>query len=519
MTSVTSGPGLVPPDPMTIAPRAVLRPQAPRLAPDAAGWAHHNKFLDGPFTPWTEETEAYDLEVDGEIPADLAGALFRVSSNPRFQPRDPGRYHWWEGDGMVCGIYLREGRAAFRTRWVMTDSMKFEVEQGKAVYSGFANGGTPGPLPQGAPPAKNVANTNVGVFGDHLLVYYEGGLPYAMHPETLETYGTHDFHGGIDVLCTAHYKIDPDSGDMLFFAATGPVITWYRADVKTGHVVESHSIDIKVPVLMHDFAVSDHYAIFFVTPAQFRLDHIMQGKPGVVWDEASLPHGVQIVLMDRRTHTATWHEVGGHWANTHFYNAYERNGQVIVDGHRITRLGTPADRVDTPVTSHSWFPPSLPHRWRVDLATGSATEEMTSGVAGEFPRINDAYTGREHRYGYFVTTRALAEDTMSDGLAKHDFLSDATTVIEGPEALTSPGEPVFVPRQNATSEDDGYLLTLWWNRLTGLSELLVHDAADLRRTPLARVKLPSRVPFGFHGNWADHATLDRAVSASRSDVG
>jgi carotenoid cleavage dioxygenase-like enzyme len=140
---------------------------------------------------------------------------------------------------------------------------------------------------------------------------------------------------------------------------------------------------------------------------------------------------------------------------------------------------------------------------------------MTSGVAGEFPRINDAYTGRKHRYGYFATTRSLAEDTMSDGLAKHDYLSNTTTVIEGPEALTSPGEPVFVARENAGSEDDGYLLTLRWNRLTGLSELLVHDAADLRRTPLARVRPPSRIHFGFHGNWAAHATLDRAVSAPR----
>ncbi|MDH6219559.1 carotenoid oxygenase family protein [Streptomyces pseudovenezuelae] len=509
------GPSL--PDPMTIAPRATAHPTTPRLAQDAAGWAPGNKFLQGPFTPWTEESSAYDLDVDGEIPGDLAGALFRISSNPRFTPRDPDRYHWWEGDGMVCGIYLRDGRAAYRTRWVMTDSMKFEVEQGEAVYSGFANGGSTAPLPHGAPPAKNVANTNVGIFDDHLLVYFEGGLPYSMHPETLETYGTHDFRGGIDVLCTAHYKIDPDSGDMLFFAATGPTITWYRADVKTGHVVDSHSFDIKVPVLMHDFAVSDTYAIFFVTPAQFRLDHIMRGEPGVVWDEASLPHGVQIVLMNRRTHAVSWHEVGGQWANTHFYNAYEEDGHVVIDGHRITRLGTPADRLETPVTSHSWFPPSLPHRWRVDLATGRATEEMVGGVAGEFPRINDAYTGHPHRYGYFVTTRYLANDTMSDGLAKHDHLRDSTTVVEGPDHLTNPGEPVFVARESALAEDDGYLLTLWWNRETGLSELLVHDAADLRRTPLARVKLPSRVPFGFHGNWADQTTLDQAVAA-RSDA-
>lgn len=478
-------------------------------------WPTDNKFLRGPFTPWAEENEAYDLEVDGQIPADLAGALFRTSANPRFQPRNTDRYHWWEGDGMVCGIYLREGRAAYRTRWVATDSMKIEVRAGEAIYSGFVNGGTPGRPPHGAPPAKNVANTHVGIFDDQLLVYFEGGLPHALDPETLHTRGTHDFHGGVDVLCTAHYKIDPDSGDMLFFAAIGPSITWYRADVKTGRITDSHSFDIGVSVLMHDFAVSDHYAIFFVTPAQIRFDLVPRGLPGVVWDESSLEHGTQIVLMDRRTHEVTWHEVGGQFANTHFFNAYERAGELIIDGHRITRLGTPADRLRTPVGSHEWFPPALPYRWRVDLATGRASEEMISGIAGEFPKINDACTGRPNRYGYFVTTRNLAGDTMSDGLARHDNLLDRTTVVEGPDGLTSPSEPVFVARENARGEDDGYLLSLWWNRATGLSELLVHDAADLRRTPLARVKLPSRVPFGFHGSWADQQTLDRAIAAGR----
>jgi carotenoid cleavage dioxygenase len=158
---------------MTVVPRRTGQTAAPVSSPASAGvdWPTDNKFLNGTFAPWTEENEAYDLEVDGEIPADLAGALFRVSSNPRFQPRDTDRYHWWEGDGMVCGVYLRGGRAACRTRWVETDSMKVEVEAGEAVYSGFVNGGTPGRLPEGAPPAKNVANINAGLFDDHLIVY------------------------------------------------------------------------------------------------------------------------------------------------------------------------------------------------------------------------------------------------------------------------------------------------------------------------------------------------------------
>jgi carotenoid cleavage dioxygenase len=225
---------------------------------------------------------------------------------------------------------------------------------------------------------------------------------------------------------------------------------------------------------------------------------------------------VQIVLLDRRTHQVSWHEVGGQFANTHFYNAYQVGDELVIDGHRITRLGTPADRINTPVGSHEWFPPALPCRWRVNLRTGQASEALVSGLAGEFPRINEEYVGRQHRYGYFVTTRSVAADTMTDGLARHDYLVDSTVVVDGPPGLTSPSEPVLVAVEHGSDEDDGDLLSVWWNRETGLSELLIHDATELRRTPLARVKLPGRVPFGFHGNWADHATLDQAIAAQNA---
>jgi carotenoid cleavage dioxygenase-like enzyme len=480
-----------------------------------AGWPPaDNKFLNGPFAPWVEESAGFDLQVTGKIPDDLAGALFRISSNPRFRPRDPGRYHWWEGDGMVAAVYVRDGQAAFRARWAQTDSMKFEMSRGEAVYSGFVNGGSVGELPVDAPLAKNVANTNAGIFGDHLLVYYEGGLPYALNPETLDTLGSWDFHGGIDILCTAHYKIDPGTGDMLFFAATGPVVTWYRADAVTGQVTDTSRIDIGLPAMIHDFAVSDNYAVFMVTPTMLRLDLVARGLPGVVWDAAALPDGSKIVLMNRRTHEVTWHEIGATFAPTHFYNAYDADGEVVIYCHRISRLGNRANS-PSPLSSHEWFPPALPWQLRVSTVTGKVTHRLVNDLAGEFPKINDAFAGRRHRYGYFTTTRSLADDTMTDGMARHDYERDDTVVADGPRPLTSPSEPVFVPRDGSRAEDDGYLLSLWWNRETRLSELLVHDAADLRAEPLARVRLPARVPFGFHGNWADAATLDKAIAAHR----
>lgn len=468
-------------------------------------WPTDNWTLQGPFAPWTAESDAYDLEIEGQLPADLQGALFRMSSNPRFQPRSFERYHWWEGDGMVAAIYLRDGKAAFRTSWVKTDSFQFEVERGEAVYNSFVNGGSQGHLPEGAPKKKNMANTNVGVFDDHLLVYYEGGLPYAMNPETLETLGEWDFHGGIDVVCTAHFKLDPKTGDMLFFAAIGDIVTWYRADAATGNVIDSHSFQVDIPVFLHDFVVSENYAAFFVTATQYRADYVQRGLAGVVWDEKALPDGTQILLLDRRTHRIARYQTGNYGAPTHFYNAFETGDDVVVRGHRATVIGTPPSRLDNPLSSHEFFGPSFSWEWRINTRTGSVTERQVSELVGDLPRINDAVLGAPNRYGYFTS--------MKTDLARHDYETGCTQLIKGAGELAAPSEPVFVPRPGGVAEDDGYLLSLWWNPVTRLTDVLIHDAADPSSQPLARVKLPARVPAGFHGNWADRAAIEKSVAA------
>ena len=201
------------------------------------------------------------------------------------------------------------------------------------------------------------------------------------------------------------------------------------------------------------------------------------------------------------------------FAPTHFFNAYETPAGIVVDQHVIARLGNPAESPHDPVSSHTWFPPSMAWRFTLDHATKKAAGQMLSGVAGEFPRINDDWLGRQLRWGYYAATRGLSPEAMTDGMARYDFKTGQTLVIEGIDGLTSPSEPVFVQRRGATEENDGYLLSLWWNPATGLSDLLIHERTEFAREPLARVKLPVRVPFAFHGNWARAEQLDAAMAA------
>lgn len=358
---------------------------------------------------------------------------------------------------------------------------------------------------------KNIPNTNVGVLADRLLVFFEGGLPHQMNPQSLETHGTYNFNGDVPNSCTAHYKIDPDTGNMLFYSYSGTDITWYEADIH-GQVLDSFAFKTSAPSMFHDFAVSKNYAIFFVTPGLFLAPNIGLGRPGLVWDPAATGNGVEIVTMHRKTHQVRTYRVEETFFPTHFFNAFERGTEIVIDAPRIKeRFGTPVDRITRPVDSHEWFMDAVPWRWAVDTATGRVTHHPTSYVAGEFPAINPNKVGLEHSFGYFATTRGRDVDTMSDGLAKTDLKKETVTIAEGLEDLTNPSEPIFVPREGAVDEDDGYLLSIWWNRQTELSELCIYSTAEFGRTPLARVKLPGRVPFGFHGSWSDREQIEDSL--------
>jgi carotenoid cleavage dioxygenase len=63
------------------------------------------------------------------------------------------------------------------------------------------------------------------------------------------------------------------------------------------------------------------------------------------------------------------------------------------------------------------------------------------------------------------------------------------------------GEPVFVPRSASAPEGDGYIIALVHRAATNTGELLILNAQDIAGEPAAVLKVPRRVPPGFHGNF------------------
>ncbi|HZR81861.1 MAG TPA: carotenoid oxygenase family protein [Candidatus Binatia bacterium] len=457
-----------------------------------------NPFLQGNFAPWRIEGDAPDLEVVGEIPRDLNGTFYRNGPNPAFEPR--GRYHWFDGDGMIHAIKLADGRASYRNRWVASDGLAEERREGRAVY--------PGLLEMSAtemPAFKNTANTNIVHHVGRLLALMEAALPTRLDPATLATIGVFDFGGKLAGPMTAHPKMDPETGEMLFFGYSPfpPYLQYHVVDA-SGALVRSEPIDLAWPSMIHDFAITRDEVIFILCPLVFSFENLAERGGPFSWEPE---RGTRLGVMPRTGSSADvkWFETDASYV-FHPMNAYREGDEVVLDVSRYDRLlFMSPDAARDP----GWEgdDEARLHRWRLDLRGGGGVKsEPLDDRPGEFPRVDERRVGRKHAIGYFAA-RGADDDTslpVFSAIRKVDFDRGR---FETRELGTGngAGEPLFVPRRADSSEDDGYVLCLAYDRARNASEFLILDARDVAGEPIARVALPHRVPYGFHGNWVPRA--------------
>ena len=152
------------------------------------------------------------------------------------------------------------------------------------------------------------------------------------------------------------------------------------------------------------------------------------------------------------------------------------------------------------------------YEWRFNLRTGQTQERAIDDVLNtEFPVINSLYQGRKNRHSFHVLfPQGGKEEPRFPGLVKYDLQTGAYIAYSaGPHFFYN--EPGFAPRDNAQSEDDGYLITLVWNPVDAQSEIQIFDGRGARMCegPVARIIMPRRIPHGFHATFVSQQTLDR----------
>jgi carotenoid cleavage dioxygenase-like enzyme len=517
-------------------------------------------FLQGGFAP-VGEADAEDLEViAGAIPDDLVGVYVRNGPNPALAPRLG--YHWFGGAGMLHRVHFRGNGngAGFRNRFVRTVSYLYQMAYFKQHNENYFHSifmdlrgfraiaslllwnavgwvrktfKLSWLLPANPWEMKDLANTNIVAHAHRTFALVESGPPTEVKIPSLETVGVESFSGNLQHPFTAHPKTCPLTGEMIFFgySTSKPHCVVSLLD-KKGIKGPSVDLGLEKASMMHDCAITKNFVVVLDLCVIFDPKNALKNNVAFQYDPDS-PARVGLVrrsaITDRsisvgptagcddhnvgrlRRVPVEWFLVGRQCISFHVLNAFEdeATGGVVLDivvysgPHLDMDLARLVANAQKSGHRHETTGGKLV-RWVMRHGDVGVVEQPEAFPlhSFEFPVINNAYCGLRHRFGYCAVAGFSGDHHAFDlefrGVAKIDY-----TDMSMKEWHTDEGERndefVFVPKKGSSAEDDGYLVGFTVCAGAQRSNLVILDAATL--SVVCRLRLPQRVPHGFHGNW------------------
>ncbi len=283
------------------------------------------------FLPVQREVDARDLRVvSGRIPADLRGVYMRNGPNPEFKPL--GYAYPLDGDGMIHAVYIEDGKARYRNRFVKTESLTVERRAGHAVFGSFAH-----PVP--VDPAVFVAGrSSVATQERCVRQHHPPRRPpdraQRGHDQLRDEHGT----GHPRPVDRGRHRTDPPgrphrhhprTGDLyaLEYSWRTPTVKFHRID-SSGRLVNTRSIDLPMPTMgprLHP----DPSTTWSSSPGR-RCSTPQAAKAGQSMLQWRPDLGMRIALLPLDGGAPIWIE-GDPFFVFHFGNGFERGRQIVVD--------------------------------------------------------------------------------------------------------------------------------------------------------------------------------------------
>jgi len=468
-------------------------------SPDHADWHRIFESMEG------EHDYVVD-EIDGHLPEGLTGTLYRNGPGKNEVGGKPYA-HLFDGDGLLSQFAFDGKQLHYRNRFVRTTHYLAERAADKPVMRNYGQQRPGGPLGNAFRMPANVANTSVQYHAGNLLALYEGGRPWALDPDSLETIGEYDYDGALGKSYTysAHPTWDPATRELYNFGIQyGPrtKLRTYRIDAR-GKLHHLHAINLPFATINHDCALTSKYMVFVIDPVILRVPRFLLGfaslDKSLRFDRSK---ATQVILAPRDGGKPRIAECEPFF-HYHINNAFDEGDDVVLDLVRypdydnIHRGFRDAGRsgFDDLATSLG--------RMRVSPSDEVTIEDLYQHGC-EFPQHDWRLTSRPHRYTYLAghADRQADPGAPFNGIIKIDQERDITKVhVLGAGQVA--GEPIFVPRNPDSAEDDGWLLSLVYSASEHRSRLVVLDARDVESDPVAVAHLRHHVPLGFHGTFTD----------------
>lgn len=476
--------------------------------------------------PVGREVAFTGLEVEGTIPPEVRGSFYRAVPDPAFPPKFADD-HTLSGDGMVSRLSINpDGSVDFAMKFVETARHKAEKELGRARFGKYRNPYTDDADVQGVD--RTVANTTPVWHAGKLLMAKEDGLPYRVDPRTLETIGRYDFGGALkSETMTAHVRVDPATGEMFFYgyeadglASTKVAYCVVGAD---GQLKSEQWFDAPYCAMMHDFTISENYALFPIYPTTADLDRLKAG--GEHWHHhPELDSWLGVMPRYGDVSEIKWFKGPKGVFCYHMMNAWEdADGLLHFDQCLSNTNAFAFIREPSGIHMQPWEIQGGLTRWTVDpRGPAGDVAESVIGPPGDFPVIPAAKQGRPYATGFMLTMNPDRQGppvfggpvlAMFDMLVRLDGMDTPTPQIT--QALPmQPGwcynEPLHVP----SAEHEGWLIT-FVDHQTGENTFehfaWILEAGAIGKGPVASIRIPTRLRPQVHGWWVSQAQLDAAA--------
>ena len=482
----------------------------------------------GSNTPRRLELSVRNLEVEGEIPAEVNGAFFRAVPDNAHAPMfddDIALNH----DGMVARFNFDGGAVDFDIKYVETDRYKAEKEARRALFGKYRNPYTDDPSVEGVD--RTVANTTPVWHAGRLFMTKEDGLGHEINPHTLETVGKWDYEGKLKSLTfTAHPRIDAETGEMFFFGyeAGGlcdPNIAYCIAD-KDGKLIKEEWFEQPYLSTIHDFIITEKYAVFPIFPTLADLDRIKAG--GAHWaHDQSLESWIGIMPRYGSVSEMKWIKGPVGVSCFHEVNGFDEGDLVHMDlcltNTNAFQFMREAGGIDI---QQQEIEGGL-IRWTIDMSKDDPQiEERPLGPPGDLPRLADKDQGRPYTHAWYLSMNPEGGPPMPGGPVGANFncllrIEPGNGRVEAmgvpPGAATS--EPVHVP-SNEVGHDGWLLLVVDLpnhpdpsQQIPGeyKSELWIVNAGEVAKGPVAKVKTGLSLRSQVHGTWVGREKMENSV--------
>ena len=475
---------------------------------------------------WSSAYSNVDIELEnkaltlnkGNTIKELNGTLFR--NGPGILERD-GQWvhHPFDGDGMITAIKFKNGNASITNKFVRTKGFLEEQKKNKFIYRGVFGTQKKGGILNNLLDLKfkNIANTHVIKLGENLLALWEAAGPHALNPENLETKGLTTLNGVLksNEAFSAHPKTDLNSDSasellVTFGVQSGPKSTirlmeFSNSGDNSGEIIFDRKDTFDGFSFLHDFAITTNWAIFLQNAIDFNPLPFLMGQKGAAQCLKSNPNKTsKFIIIPRESGLYKGQKPllinAPKGFVFHHVNAYETNSQIILESIFYDDFPSIGPDENFRDIDFNKYPEGKLKRSIIDLRNETAEVKTLSEQCCEFAMVNPTKLGLNASYSWMACTQRMKGNAPLQSIKKIN-LNTKEELFWSAGAKGFVSEPIMIPSQNPSSEDEGYLFIIVWNGERRGSDLVILDSQNLKE--LSLYELPISIPHGLHGSWVN----------------